>query len=436
MDARSPLALRNVLAALVAVLLVLPAAAGFAQEAAEDETPVLAAIEIAGNTHTDRTLILREMGLTIGQRFAFDDMDAVWDKLEDTGFFAFVDMEYDDSTPGEVTLRVTVEEDLHTEYGPLVRYARRHKYLLGGRLKENNFRGKGETVEAALGVYWFQRAELAWSRPWFLGVDGLRGRVAGAWEQADFVFRPTRYRKWDAGLDLTYTVAGPVSISGVASYGEFRQRDAYTWALPDRGAGAPAGDALFPAATRTHWVFDLALTADTRNNPYYPRKGGFLEVRGRRWLGNGFADYSEAAGDARAFLPVPVGKHVLAAHAWGRRTSGPAQLDNVLYLGGPQSVRGYRFGSLEGDEGWLLSVEYRIPLFIMPISPKGELVGLGVHLFGDAGDAWYRGADPHGPSRSWGGGLHLNLETLQLRFEGARTDEGNWVFEFMDRFNF
>ena len=113
-----------------------------------------------------------------------------------------------------------------------------------------------------------------------------------------------------------------------------------------------------------------------------------------------------------------------------------APLDNVLYHGGPETVRGYRFGSLEGDEGWLLSLEYRLPLFIMPISPKGELVGLGLHAFADAGDAWYHGAEAHGPARSWGAGAHLNLDTLQLRFEAARTDEGEWVFEFMDRFNF
>jgi len=48
-----------------------------------------------------------------------------------------------------------------------------------------------------------------------------------------------------------------------------------------------------------------------------------------------------------------------------------------------------------------------MPLFLMPISP-----------------------------RSYGAGFHLNIDTLQLRFEAARTREGDWMFEFMDKFNF
>jgi outer membrane protein assembly factor BamA len=435
MDAR-PFALLDHIRALVIVAVLAAAAApAAAQDASGEDTPRLAAIEIEGNTRTDKALILREMGLVIGQPFTYDDMDAVWDHLEDTGYFAFVDMEYDDGGDG-VLLRVMVEEDMTTEYGPLLRYDRRHKYLLGGRLKEPNFRGKGETIEAALSVAYIQRAELSWRRPWFLGVDGLSLEIGGAWENAKFVFRPTDYRKWDADARLQWTFAGPVSMIGGLGYGQFNQLDDFTWQQPWRGEGSATGNALYESGTSTHWTLTAGLGLDTRDNPYYPRRGVYGEVLGRRWLSNDFAGYNDGTGDARLFVPSPVGKHVLAARAWGRVTDGPAPLDNVLYHGGPETVRGYRFGSLEGDEGWLLSVEYRMPLFIMPISPKGELVGLGLHLFADAGDAWYHGADPHGPSRSWGGGAHFNLDTLQLRFEAARTDEGDWVFEFMDTFNF
>lgn len=447
MDARSPARRRRARRALVAVLVVaLLCGAGTAgaQDAADadadtlapPEVPVLAAIEIVGNTRTDETLILREMGLTVGQRFSYDDLDAVWDHLEDLGYFAFVDMEYDDGEPGEVTLRVLVEEDMTTEYGPLVRYDRRHKYLLGGRFKQSNLRGRGETLEAAVSVYYIQRAELEWRRRWFLGVRGLEARVGGAWEQANFVFRPTDYAKWDAGLELRWTLVGPFYLLGGARLGEFRQQDDFRWELPPRGEGSPTGLAEHPAGIAAHRVLTGGLGLDTRDNPYYPHQGGFAELQARRWSSDDFAGYSETVGDVRVFLPVPLKKHVLAARAWGRRTDGPAQLDNVLYLGGAPSVRGYRFGSLEGDEGWLLSVEYRAPLYLMPISPKGEMVGLGLHLFADAGDAWYEGADPGRPSQSWGGGAHLNLDTLQLRFEAARTDDGDWVFEFMDTFNF
>ena len=81
-------------------------------------------------------------------------------------------------------------------------------------------------------------------------------------------------------------------------------------------------------------------------------------------------------------------------------------------------------------------LEYRLPLFLMPISPQGALVGFGFHLFGDAGDTWYEGAEATTAQMSYGLGAHFNLDTWQLRFEAARTKEGVWQFEFMDKFNF
>ena len=129
-------------------------------------------------------------------------------------------------------------------------------------------------------------------------------------------------------------------------------------------------------------------------------------------------------------------KHVLALRAWGRQTDGPTNIDNALYFGGPETVRGYPYAQREGEEGYLLSAEYRMPLFLMPISPRGEIIGAGFHLFTDAGDAWYHGAEAGRSMFSYGAGFHLNIDKLQLRFEAARTREGAWMFEFMDTFNF
>ena len=70
----------------------------------------------------------------------------------------------------------------------------------------------------------------------------------------------------------------------------------------------------------------------------------------------------------------------------------------------------------------------------MPISPQGELVGCGLHAFADAGDAGSEGAS--GRAQVGVRETFTNLDTLQFRFEAARTSQGDWVFEFFDRFNF
>ena len=55
----------------------------------------------------------------------------------------------------------------------------------------------------------------------------------------------------------------------------------------------------------------------------------------------------------------------------------------------------------------------------MPISPAGELVGVGLHAFFDAGDTWYESLKAGKSWQSFGAGVHLNLDKQQFRFEAA-----------------
>ena len=54
------------------------------------------------------------------------------------------------------------------------------------------------------------------------------------------------------------------------------------------------------------------------------------------------------------------------------------------------------------------------------------------------GDAYYEDRVDVNPRAlfSFGGGVHVNLMTWQLRFEAAKERDHDWVFEFMDVFNF
>lgn len=435
-----------VLVCVMAGSLVVPLWAQSAPEAFsfpmhDRESLALGQVIIHGNHHTDETVILRIMGLGIGEPVTQKEVEAAWDRLEDSGFFRTVDVDYDDSED-EAVLEITVEEDLKTYYGPVVRYDRRFKYLLGAYVEQRNFRGHGENLRIeGIGPY-AQQGHLTWDRPWFLGRTGLSAHVEAGYEQADFVFRPTRFRRWEAAAAIRNTEGIFFATAGVAR-GGFEQRDEYSWVPPLRDNGpldpelpGESGAVAHSAHTEGYWRIEGAVGVDSRSNPYYPRRGVFLEARLRSWSSDDFASYIESSLDGRVFVPLPWKHHILAVHAWGRSTDGPTQLDNVLFFGGPETVRGTPFGQREGEHGYLLSAEYRVPLFLMPISPQGELVGVGIHFFGDAGDAWFDGSDPGRAMQSAGAGLHLNLDTLQLRFEAARTSDGDWGFEFMDRFNF
>ena len=413
------------------VILPTPSQAVFGDGPESGKTSTLKEIIVEGNTRTDLQLILNEMGLEIGQAFDRELMNKIWIMLEDIGYFAFVDMEYEDLGSDGVILNVSVEEDMTMAYGPLVRYSRRQKYLIGAWFEEQNLRGKGEKLSIDLAGLFIQRGEISWTKPWLAGVQGLKMKLSALGENSNFVFRPTRQKIGWGELEIRWNFMGDFYVAGNLNYGQTQFADSYYWADPVTG-----NPVLHQAGTVAHLATGGLLGYDSRDNPWYPSGGLFAEAGARHWASDDFTSYTEATANLSAFIPVPLGKHVLALHAWGRRTDGPSHLENNLFFGGPETIRGYQFAGLEGDEGYLLSAEYRIPLFMMPISAKGEMVGVGLHLFGDAGDAWHDGLDPGLAVQSWGGGLHLNIDKVQLRFEGAKTSEGDWVFEFMDQFNF
>ncbi len=400
----------------------------------QEDAP-LGTIIITGNNHTDTTLIKRILGLRIGQTVTREELDDAWDRLEDSGYFRTVDVHMDEGDDTAI-IRIRVEEDLKTYYGPLVRYDRRFKYFLGAWVEQRNFRGQGETLRLEASALYSQQGSLSWQRPWFLGRQGLSAQLVADFSQGAFVYRPTDFRKWDTKVELRQDWGGMFFASASLTYGQFDQRDTFVWQKPERGFSTFTDTQVVPAGIETHWVSEGSIGLDTRTNPYYPSRGVYLAGTARHWSSADFPSYLETTLDARFFLPALWKNHVLALRAWGRNTSGPAQLDNLLFFGGPETVRGEPYATRDGDHGYLLTAEYRIPLFLMPISPQGELVGVGIHFFADAGDAWFDRTDSGRAMQSAGAGLHLNLDTLQLRFEAARTREGHWGFEFMDKFNF
>lgn len=421
-----------ILAPLAALALASPRPAA---AATRDAGPI-SRLEFVGNVRTQEVVIRRVMNLAEGDTLDADRLDAAWDALEDSGLFRYVDLDSEPDDGGGQVLTVTVEEDLSTYYGPLVRHDRRHKYLLGGWLEERNLGGRAQSVRLEVSAWHLQMADLRWRAPWLAGVRGLTGSVGVHGEQSDFVFRPTRYRQWDGDLALRWNFHGPVFVQAGARHGRFIQRDSYLWEAPDRGGSVPPASVENLAGSEDHWRLAAGIGLDSRDNTFYPHHGANVLVETARWSSNSFADYDELTGNASAFIPLPKGRHLLALRAWGRRVSGPAPLENQLFLGGPESVRGARFGSLEGDQAWLLTAEYRLPLVLVPIAPSGESVGLGLHVFTDGGQAWFKGAEPGDPVFTWGAGAHVTLDTWQLRFEAARDEAHDWHFEFADRFSF
>lgn len=405
-------------ATLALACLLAPAGAGAFENA------VFGEITVVGNASTRTDLILHELGFAEGDPFDFAALDAAWEHLEDLNWFAFVDMDYDDSEPDIVAVTVTVEEDATTRYYPIIDYDPRWDVLLGARVYDINFRGRGEVLSA--GATWYARHgyEADWSHPWLFGVDGLSCGVGLLWEDADFVFLDFDYRRHAVEGRLRWDVRRPFFLETAVTYHGFRQKSA-TAELP----------VAFAAESRDRVIMRGTLGVDTRNSVHYTMRGVYGRVSVERVDRPAFYETRTLlTADLRGYVPLPW-EHVLALRAWGRRVDGPLFPEDMLFWGGADTIRGYGYGSLAGEEGFLLGAEYRWPLFLMTISGDGRVVGVGLHAFADAGSNWWDG-ETRDTLYSWGGGAHLGVSDHQFRFEVAFDENGHASFQFMDHFNF
>ncbi len=380
-------------------------------------------ITVEGNTTTRTDLILHELGFAEGDPFDFAALDAAWEHLEDLGWFAFVDLDYDDGDGDLVPVTVIVEEDRTTRYYPVIDYDPRWDVLLGARVYDINFRGRGETL--SLAATWYRRHgyELTWRHPWLFGVSGLSCGLGGLWEDADFGFLDFAFRRLEVTGHLRWDFRPPFFVETAVAYREFKQKSA-TSELPD----------IWSAADRSRVSWRGIFGLDSRDLTWYPTRGQYHRLTVEHVDRPAFYTYTLLTADLRGYVPLPW-EHVVALRAWGRRVDGALWPEDMLFWGGADTIRGYDYASLAGEEGFLLSVEYRWPLFLMPISGDGRVIGIGLHTFADAGSNWWDGG-VRDTLYSYGGGAHINISDHQFRFELAITEENVASFQFMDAFNF
>ena len=125
--------------------------------------------------------------------------------------------------------------------------------------------------------------------------------------------------------------------------------------------------------------------------------------------------------DARKFIPV-FGSHVFAARFYSRSTTGKVPFQDMPYLGGPSSMRGYQAGRYRDEFAAYTQVEYRLPLIWVT----------WLAVFGSAGNVSENaGKFSFNSIKYTGGGgirFRLNKEKFSIRFDYAVTGEGGQNF--------
>ena len=157
----------------------------------------------------------------------------------------------------------------------------------------------------------------------------------------------------------------------------------------------------------------LSLTYDTRNNAFWPDKGGMYQFWFDHFapvLGSDY-HYTNYVIDLRRFVRV-YRRQVLALQAYGSFNTGEVPLRSLAFLGGANSMRGYYAGRYRDKNAGILQAEYRIPLW-------WRIGAVGFADMGNVGPE-LKDVDLSHFKYSYGGGLRIALnqtEKLNLRLD-------------------
>ncbi len=405
-------------------------------------------IEVIGNDKTRDKVVRRELRIWEGERYSGTGVKVSKQRVTALGFFETVEITTKPGSADDKVIAVVEVKEKPTGTFQLgAGFSSYENFILTGQISQQNFFGWGQTL--SLQVQWSkirQLGQIQFVEPYFLDT---RWTFAFDLYMTEGVY--TTFTRRSLGGSLTWGY----ELSGLAQWWPFAARledmrvfATYTNERIEVTATQLSTTARSQFKSGTTSSIRLSLQWDRRDNRLFPTNGYFLTISGE-WappelspsdvFGHQPNLFTRYALDARLYRPIWKG---LVAR--GKLSIGiirdwdaahPVPISELYYVGGINSVRGYRYLSLSpvmpvgvstgpdtgttrlnvgGDKQVVINTELEFPIV-------GEAGIRGV-VFYDLGNSFAQGKwnDPAVPMsvyKSWGFGLRWVSPIGPLRFE-------------------
>jgi outer membrane protein insertion porin family len=422
-------------------------------------------IEIVGNDKTRDKVIRRELRIAEGDLYSGTGIKASKQRVTALGFFETVEITTrKGSGEDRIVAVVEVKERATGTFQIGAGFSSYENFILTGQISQNNFFGWGQTL--SLQVQWSsirQLGQIQFVEPYFLDT-----RWTFAFDLYATEGFYTNFTRRAIGGSTTWGY----ELVGLAPWWEFARHleDVRLFATytNERVNVTSANQAVLIAnqfKSGTTSSARLSLQADRRDNRLFPTNGYFWSASAEVappflapdfLFGQSVNLFTRYSIDARIYRPLFLGLvgRAKLTFGWIRDwdKDHPVPISEKFYVGGINSVRGYRFLSIAptqlvgcnpkdpggglcpitvgGDKQAILNLELEFPIF--------EKVGVRGVLFADAGNAFPRGTwtDPAVSAslyKSVGFGFRWFSPIGPLRFEWGipldrRRDEQTGVY--------
>ncbi len=251
------------------------------------------AIEINGNTITQDKVVRREFRIVEGDAFSSLQVSRSTARINSLGYFQenFEVEQVEGSTPDRIILQANLQEEPTGELTLSAGFSSLESFIFQGSIRQNNFRGRGQSVGLSLNYSRYSRAgSISFSEPYLFdrnisaGIDiyrqdynnGYFNRQSATYEQA------TTGISMRAGVPLTeyMSVIGrytlnyeQVSIDEQQFFADF-DGDGVRQCEPLL-AGRYLCDAI---GNRTNSILGMSVVHDTLNSRQRPSEGGLYSL--------------------------------------------------------------------------------------------------------------------------------------------------------------
>lgn len=366
-------------------------------------------IEITGNPVTRAEIILREMKTHPGSKANVERLELDLLRIRALGLFSHVEFSLTERE-GRSVLVISVNEEWYIFPLPYWDFKDNdpEKPIYGFRYRQNNFRGRNETLVVSLWSGADRGFLFSHNTPWMKGTPGLSRAV----DFSQHTTKSGRLAVKDLNLEERHSSA-EVRVGKRWTIELFSEIGA-RFRLVEAGnrlqlATGGQLDRILEAKATAYW--------DQRDLRIFPRRGFFIGgtfING--WILDGSDRYQRVILDLRGYLPLRKRISGAARFTWQPGWGNVPPYDWIV-VSDTSPLRSSNLSD-EGTSYYGFSLETRMDLLPLrqftwekaPLLPqyfKNLEYGLSAEVFLDAGDAYLQNAAPTWSSLLWGYGAGL-----------------------------
>lgn len=350
---------------------------------------------VAGNNKTRDEVVRREVRQFEGAWYDGSKIKASRDRVERLGYFKEVTVDTAEvpGAPDQVDVTYTVTEQSTGNISIGAGYSSQTKISFVGSVRQDNFLGSGNSVEAEINTSTIGRSLVLGSTNPYFTEDGVSRTVNLYYTTSKSLTSFAEiYEFARQGASVTFGVP-------IAEYDRIFIGGGYENTRITSTVGVPPAFYNYAANYgRSSVAIPLTIgwSKDSRNNPLAPTAGEFKRVS-VALSPAGDARYATLSSQYQQFIPLWNKKFTLMINGeigWGESLDNkPYPVFKNFYAGGLGSVRAFEGGSLGPADnfGQRSGGNLRINLnaeFYFPVPGSGNDKTFRIFAFGDAGNVW------------------------------------------------